>query len=112
MLAVCACLALGADRFPAAFSVGAEVGNEAPTQRIKRQLAHFVVAPDYQQLLARRAVPARRVVVEAAVAHVRALDNRVTKRRAALDDPPAHAAYVVARYERSTARRFRSASAQ
>ena len=44
-----------------------------------------------QQLLAGRTVPARRVVVKAAVAHVQTLDDREPKRHAALDDPPAHA---------------------
>jgi hypothetical protein len=47
--------------------------------------------------------------VEAAVAHVQAVDDRESKRRAALDDPPTHAAYVV-RVAKSTAERLRSAA--
>ena len=66
--------ALGVDRLASAFRGGAEVGNKAPTRRM-RQLARAVVAQDYQQLLVRRAVPTRRVVVAAALAHVQAIDD-------------------------------------
>jgi hypothetical protein len=48
--------------------------------------------------------------VEAAVAHVQAVDDRESKRRAALDDPPTHAAYVVACYAKSIAECLRSAA--
>ena len=61
---------------------------------------------DVQPMTAEQAamlIPARRVVVEAAVAHVQAIDDSEAKRRAALDDPPAHAAYVVARARRTQA---------
>jgi hypothetical protein len=41
-----------------------------------------VVAPDHQQLPAGRTVPAQRIVVHAAVAHIQARDDREPKRRA------------------------------
>jgi hypothetical protein len=75
----------------AALRVLAPVRDQTPAQRVKRQLARVVVAPDHKQLLARRAVPARRVFVKAAVANVQAINDGKAKRRAALDDPFAHA---------------------
>ena len=87
-----------------------------PEPRLIGYYAAMQRAPDdAQPMTAEQAatlIPARRVVVHAAVAHIQALDDREPKRRAALDDPPAHSAYVVARYARSIARRFRSASEQ
>ena len=49
-----------------------------------------MIAPDNQQVLARRAVPAGRIIVHAAVAHVHAIDDGKAYRRAALDYSPAH----------------------
>jgi hypothetical protein len=49
-----------------------------------------MIAPDDQQVLARRAVPAGRIVVDAAVAHVHAIDDGIAYRRATLDNSPAH----------------------
>jgi AcrR family transcriptional regulator len=83
-------LTFGVDRFASAFRVLTPVGNETPTQRIERHLASLMIAPDHQQFLAWRAVPARRVVVNAAVADAHAFNNRKTYRGAALDDPSAH----------------------
>ena len=48
-----------------------------------------MIAPDDQQLLAGRRVPPRRIIVHPAVAHVRAIDDGIPKRSAALDDSPA-----------------------
>jgi hypothetical protein len=45
------------------------VRNEAPAQRIE-YFAGLVVAPDHQQVLARRAVRPGRIVVDAAIADV------------------------------------------
>jgi hypothetical protein len=50
-----------------------------------------VIAPDDQEVLARRGIPPRRTVVRTAVAHIHALDDAVT----ALDHPSAHGHYVV-----------------
>jgi hypothetical protein len=80
---------------PAAAKCTADCGCEAPAQGVERDLAGLMIAPDHQQVLARCAVPARRIVVDAAVAHIHAGDNAVAQRPAALDDPPAHARYVV-----------------
>src|SRR5262249_28632376 len=85
-------LALGVDRLSAALRITAPVRDQAPTQRIERYLAGLVIAADDQQVLARRAVLPRRIVVHAAVAHVHAIDDGIAKRTAALDDPPAHGA--------------------
>ena len=42
-----------------------------------------------------RTVPTRWAVVNAAVAHIQAIYDRIAYRRGALDDPPAHDGYVV-----------------
>src|SRR5262245_32916955 len=83
-------LALGVDRLPAALRITAPIRDQAPPQRIERYFAGLVIAADDQQVLARRAVPPRRMVVHAAVAHVHAIDDGIAKRPAALDDPPTH----------------------
>ena len=68
----------------------APVGNETPAQRVERDLAGLMIAPDDQELLARCGIPPRRIVVDAAVVHVEPLDDAVAYRPAALDDPPTH----------------------
>jgi hypothetical protein len=83
-------LTLGIDRLAAALRITAPIRNQAPTQRIERYLAGLVIAPDHQQVLARRGVPPWRIVVQPAVAHVHAIDDGIAKRSAALDDPPTH----------------------
>src|SRR5215813_5310075 len=83
-------LALGVDRLAAALRITAPIRNQTPPQRIERYLAGPVIAADDQQVLARRAVPPRRIVVHAAIAHVHAIDDGIAKRPAALDDPPTH----------------------
>ena len=88
-------LAFGVDRLAATLRVLAPIRDEAPAQRIERYFAGLVVAPDHQQVLARRAVPPRRIVVHAAIANVHPVHDRVAYRRAALDDPPAHNSYMV-----------------
>ena len=57
-----------------------------PTAAGQRDCPGLVVAPDDQQLLAWRAVPARRIIVHAAVAHVQAVNDAVAQRSAALDN--------------------------
>ena len=42
-----------------------------------------------------RATDLRWVVVNTAIVHVQAIDDGVTDRRAALNDPPAHGSYLV-----------------
>jgi hypothetical protein len=83
-------LALGIDGLAPAGRVLASVGNKSPTQRIEGDLAGLVIAPDDQQLLARRGVPAGRIIVDAAVPHVHAIDDGITNWPAALDDSPTH----------------------
>jgi hypothetical protein len=58
--------------------VFAPVGDETPAERIERHCTSLMIAPDYQRVLARRAVPSWRIVVDAAVAHVHAFENGVT----------------------------------
>jgi hypothetical protein len=69
--------------------------NESPAQWVERHFASVVIAADYQQILARRGVPTRRIVMDAAVARVQALDDGEAHRSAALDDPPTHVNCVV-----------------
>jgi hypothetical protein len=57
--------AFGVDRLALALWVLAPVGDEAPTQLIERNLPGFVITPDHQQILAGRAVPTRREIVDA-----------------------------------------------
>jgi hypothetical protein len=68
-------LALGVDGFLAPRWVLAPVRNEASAERVERDLAGLVIPPDDQEFLARRGVPARRVVVHPAVAHVHAIND-------------------------------------
>jgi hypothetical protein len=53
-----------------------------------------MIAPDDEQFLARRGVPAGRIIMDAAVAHVYAIDEGITKRPAALDNTPAHGGHI------------------
>src|SRR4051794_2976995 len=62
-------LTLGVDRLPATLRIIAPIRDQTPPQRFERYLASLVIASDYEQLLARRGVPARRVVVHAAIAY-------------------------------------------
>src|SRR5262245_4991804 len=55
-------LAFGIDRLAPARRVLAPIGNEAPAQRVECHLASLMIAPDYQQVLARRAVPPGRII--------------------------------------------------
>ena len=54
-----------------------------------------MIAADDQQLLAGGRVPPRRIIVQAGVAHVHAIDDGIAKRSAALYDPPTHGTDVV-----------------
>ena len=83
-------LALGVDCVACALRVAAPIRNKAPAQGVEGHFAGLTIAADHQQVLARRPVPPRRIIVDAAVAHVHAFNDRIAKRRAALDDSPAH----------------------
>src|SRR5262249_39516976 len=88
-------LALGVDWLSAASRVLAPIRDQAPAQRVERYLSGLVIAADDEQFLAGRAIPSRRIVVETTVAYVHAIDDGIAKRRAALDDPPAHSLDIV-----------------
>jgi hypothetical protein len=64
--------------------------SEPPAQRIERDFPRAMIAPDDQQVLGRRGVPPRRIIVNAAVPNVHAINNGVSGRPAALDYPSAH----------------------
>jgi hypothetical protein len=49
-----------------------------------------VIAPDDEEVLARRGVPSGRMVMRAGLAHIHALNNPVAQWPATLDDSPAH----------------------
>src|SRR4051812_44617460 len=49
-----------------------------------------MIAPDDQQVPARRSVPTRRIVVNSAVAHVHAINDGKIYRSTTLDHPTAH----------------------
>ena len=82
------------DRLAAALGVIAPIRDQAPPQRIERYFTGGMIAPDHQQILARRAVPTRRIVVQA-LAHAHAINDGIAKRPAALDDPPTHEVDIV-----------------
>lgn len=69
--------ALGVDRLAATAWVLEPARDQTPTQWIKRDLAGGVIEADHKQLLARRSVPARRVVVDTALPRVHPLDDGV-----------------------------------
>ena len=54
-----------------------------------------MIPPDHQQVLAGRSVPAERIIVQAVIGNIDAIDNGITYRSTALDHSPAHATYVV-----------------
>jgi hypothetical protein len=54
-----------------------------------------MLVADHQQVLARRAVPPGRIVLDAAIADVHPVHDRIARRRAALDDPSAYHRNVV-----------------
>src|SRR6266516_8018438 len=64
----------------------------APSSSPRCQRARTESHPSF---LAGRGVPARRIVVYAAVAHVHAINNGVPQRSTALDDSPAHPSNIV-----------------
>ena len=77
-------LALSVDRPAPPFRVLAPVGDETPTQGIKRYHVGLMIAPNHQQVLAGRGVPSRRIIVNAAIARVQPVEDGEAYRRAAL----------------------------
>ena len=71
-------LVFGIDRPSPALRVLAPIRDKTPAQRLEGHLAGRRITPDHQQILARRGVPPRRIIVHAAVAHVHAVDNGIT----------------------------------
>ena len=68
----------GIDRLSAAPWISAPVRDQAPAQEIKRSLASFVVLPNDEKFLARRAIPASRIIRQTTVANIEPVDNRVS----------------------------------
>jgi hypothetical protein len=60
--------------------VGSAHRFETPAERIERYLAGPMIAADDEQLLARSAIPPRRLVVHAVIADVQAVDDGVAER--------------------------------
>ena len=83
-------LALGVDGLAPALGVFAPIRNEPPAQRVEGDLSRLMIAPDHQEVLARRAVPAGWEIVAAAVARIEAFYDAIPQWSAALDYPPAH----------------------
>jgi hypothetical protein len=79
------------------------LANEAKVARERLtliRLAGLMIAPDDKQLLAGRAVPARRVIAHPAVSHIHALHDCVSKGPATLNDASAHGSDIMARRRR------------
>src|SRR5262245_11857251 len=87
-------LIFGVDRLSTTCWVLAPIRDQAPAQRVERYLAGLVIAADDQQFLTRRSVPPGRIIVHATVAHVHAINDGITKRSAALDDPSTHGSHI------------------
>jgi hypothetical protein len=62
----------------------------APASRRHAPRIEETIRRDGMQLLARRCIPSRRIVVHAAVAHAHAIDEGITQRSAALNNSAAH----------------------
>jgi hypothetical protein len=77
---------VGGNAFAArALSAQTRGAARASTLLIDRlRLSGLVIAANDEQLLTRRAIPPRRIIVHAAVAHVHAIDDGIPKRSAAL----------------------------
>ena len=69
------CLALIGLRPPV--RVLAPVWDKAPAQRVEGHYASFVIAPDYQQVLARRGIPPERIVMRTALADIHSFDDAI-----------------------------------
>src|SRR5262249_1431497 len=93
-------LVLCVDRLAATRRVLTPIRDQTPAKRIERDFAGLMIAADDRQLFAWRSVPSWRIIVHATIAHVHAIDDGITKRSAALDDPPTHGSDIVI-YQRS-----------
>jgi hypothetical protein len=83
-------LAFGIDQLTSTRRIVAPIRNQAPAQRIERYFTRPVITANDEQFLAWRCIPPGRIIVHAAVAHVHAIDDGITQRSPALDDPPTH----------------------
>jgi hypothetical protein len=79
-------LAFGIDRL----TIVAPIRNQAPAQWIERYFTRPVITANNEQFLAWRCIPPGRIIVHTAVPHVHAIDDGISKRPAALDDPSTH----------------------
>jgi hypothetical protein len=68
-------LAFGVNRLATTSRILTPARNEAPPERVERELAGLVITPDHQEVLAWRAVPARRIVVDAAITDVHSVHD-------------------------------------
>jgi hypothetical protein len=53
------------------------VWDKAPAQRVEGHYASFVIAPDYQQVLAWRSIPPERIVMRTALADIHSFDDAI-----------------------------------
>jgi hypothetical protein len=83
-------LAFGIDRLTPTRRVVAPIWDQPPAQRIERDFTGLVITANDEQFLAWRGIPPRRIIMHATIAHIHAIDDRIPKRPAALDDSPAH----------------------
>ena len=86
------CFGLGIDGFAFPSRVLAPIGNEAPPQRVERYFASVMIAPDDEQLLTGRSVPAGRIIADAAIPYIQAMNDGISRRSAALNYTSAHGA--------------------
>jgi hypothetical protein len=63
-------------------------------KRVERQFASVMIAPDDEQLLTRRSVPAGRIIADAAIPYIQAVNDGISKRPAALNYTSAHGSNI------------------
>jgi hypothetical protein len=87
-----ACFGLGIDRFASAGRVRAPIRDKAPPRRVERYFASVMIAPDDEQLLTGRSVLAGRIIADAAIPYIQAMNDGISRRSAALNYTSAHGA--------------------
>jgi hypothetical protein len=84
------CFALCIDRLSPALRVLAPVGNEPPLEKVERAFPRLGILSDYEQFLARAAVPSTRIIVQPGVADIQSVHEGVIHRPFGLNDATTH----------------------
>src|SRR5207245_892385 len=88
------CLCLGVDRLASSSRVLAPIRNQAPTKRVERYFSSVMITPDDEQFLTGRSVPVGRIIADAAIPYIQAINDGISKRPAALNYTSAHGSNI------------------